>query len=218
MHSFTEENYLKTIFRLLDNGDKKVFTNSIAESLNTSAASVTDMLKKLAEKKLIYYEKYKGVSLTPSGRKAALNTVRKHRLWETFLVEKLKFSWDQVHEVAEQLEHIQSEKLIEQLDKFLNHPRFDPHGDPIPDKDGILSSSKNIPLNDVKVENSGIICNVNDSSPEFLRYISKLGLDIGKEISVLERNPFDHSIIIKIKGKKQLTHLSKEAATNILIR
>src|SRR5262245_133052 len=122
MHSFTEENYLKTIFKLLEKGDKKITTNAIAAMMSTAPASVTDMLKKLSEKHLINYEKYQGVSLTPSGKKIAVNIIRKHRLWELFLVDKLGFKWDEVHEVAEELEHINSDLLITQLDKFLNHP------------------------------------------------------------------------------------------------
>src|SRR5215204_5861291 len=146
MLSFTEENYLKTIYRLSDGGTESVATNSIAEAMNTKAASVTDMIKKLSGKNLISYEKYYGVKITKAGRSAALSVVRKHRLWETFLVEKLNFNWDEVHDVAEQLEHIQSPLLIEKLDEFLSHPIADPHGHAIPDKNGKIHVAQQIPL------------------------------------------------------------------------
>ena len=134
--TFSEENYLKTIYHLTTASDAEVSTNAIAEKMETKASSVTDMLKKLAEKGLINYKKYQGVSLTQDGKLAAKMSVRKHRLWEVFLVEKLGFSWDEVHDIAEQLEHIKSEKLINKLDDFLDNPTEDPHGDPIPDREG----------------------------------------------------------------------------------
>ena len=134
--TFSEENYLKTIYHLTTSLSTEISTNAIAEMMETKASSVTDMLKKLAEKDLVHYKKYQGVFLTPKGKLAAKMIVRKHRLWEVFLVEKLDFSWDEVHEVAEQLEHIQSKKLIDKLDQFLEYPSIDPHGDPIPNAKG----------------------------------------------------------------------------------
>src|SRR3984885_5178673 len=135
MNTFTEENYLKAIYHL-SHESGSVSTNQIAAALNTKAASVTDMLKKLADKALINYEKYQGVTLTSAGQKIALHIIRKHRLWEYFLVEKLNFKWDEVHEMAEEMEHISSVELIDRLDKFMDYPKHDPHGDPIPDSDG----------------------------------------------------------------------------------
>ena len=142
IHSFTEENYLKAIYHLSTGNNSVVSTNQIAEITNTKAASVTDMLKKLAEKKLINYIKYQGVTLTEAGKNAAVNIVRKHRLWEVFLVEKLGFKWDEVHDIAEELEHINSESLINRLDDFLGNPAADPHGDPIPDRSGTIHQKK----------------------------------------------------------------------------
>lgn len=217
VHSFTEENYLKTIYKLLERGEKRVFTNALADQLATSAASVTDMLKKLSEKKLIHYEKYQGVNLTPSGKKTALNIVRKHRLWESFLVNKLNFTWDQVHEVAEQLEHIQSDLLIEQLDKFLNHPKFDPHGDPIPDKSGNFHVPKSKPLSELSVDQKGTVSGVDDHSSAFLKHLAKNGIELGKEVKILDRTEYDHSVTIQLTGEKQQRHLSYDVARNILI-
>ena len=142
MHTLTEENYLKAIYRIFESTGETVSTNAIAENLQINAASVTDMFKKLGQQKLVVYEKSKGVKPTDKGKKIALHIIRKHRLWETFMVEKLKLSWDEVHEIAEQLEHVHSDLLIERLDQLLNYPKFDPHGDPIPDKNGKLPGIK----------------------------------------------------------------------------
>ena len=160
MLSFTEENYLKTIYRLSEGGLKAVLTNEIAESMSTKAASVTDMNKNLSNKNLISYEKYYGARNTRQGKSAALAIIRKHRLWETFLVEKLHFSWDEVHDVAEQLEHIQSPLLIEKLDEFLGYPTADPHGHPIPDKDGKIKELRLLPLSDFTIDKKGIVRSV----------------------------------------------------------
>src|SRR5688572_9062702 len=168
MLSFTEENYLKTIYRLSEDGSKAVLTNEIAESMSTKAASVTDMVKKLSVKNMIGYEKYYGVTITKQGKSEALLVIRKHRLWETFLVEKLNFSWDEVHDVAEQLEHIQSPLLIEKLDEFLGFPTADPHGHPIPDKNGKVQSVRQIPLSEASKKS--IVRSVRDGSPSFLQY------------------------------------------------
>jgi DtxR family transcriptional regulator, Mn-dependent transcriptional regulator len=206
MLSFTEENYLKTIYRLSDGGTKSVMTNSIADSMNTKAASVTDMIKKLSGKNLISYEKYYGVKITKPGRNAALMVVRKHRLWETFLVEKLNFSWDEVHDVAEQLEHIKSPLLIEKLDSFLGHPTVDPHGHPIPDKNGKLQELKCVTS----------VLSVKDGSPAFLQYLSKIGIYIGASIMILEKVEFDGSLEVVIDGKKK-AFISRDAATNLQV-
>jgi DtxR family transcriptional regulator, Mn-dependent transcriptional regulator len=216
MLSFTEENYLKTIYRLSDGGTKSVMTNSIADSMNTKAASVTDMIKKLSGKNLISYEKYYGVKITKPGRNAALMVVRKHRLWETFLVEKLNFSWDEVHDVAEQLEHIKSPLLIEKLDSFLGHPTVDPHGHPIPDKNGKLQELKCVTLSELQLKRKSSVLSVKDGSPAFLQYLSKIGIYIGASIMILEKVEFDGSLEVVIDGKKK-AFISRDAATNLQV-
>ncbi len=171
--TFSEENYLKTIYHLTTVSDSEVSTNAIAEKMETKASSVTDMLKKLAEKDLVNYKKYQGVSLTDNGKLEAKMIVRKHRLWEVFLVEKLDFSWDEVHDVAEQLEHIKSEKLINKLDDFLGNPTEDPHGDPIPDVHGRIIKIEKQLLSELSENRSGICVGVKDTSSEFLKYLDK---------------------------------------------
>src|ERR1700760_5386 len=163
MNTFTEENYLKAIYHLsLQSGS--VSTNQLAAALSTKAASVTDMLKKLADKELINYTKYQGVTLTSSGEKIAISIIRKHRLWEYFLVEKLNFKWDEVHDVAEELEHISSKELVDRLDSFMGYPKYDPHGDPIPDSKGQFKSHELKPVSALAVDSGGIISGVRDHS------------------------------------------------------
>lgn len=200
MTSFSEENYLKAIFHLERTYKGGVSTNALAGEMETKASSVSDMVKKLAEKKLVDYRKYQGVRLSPKGRKTAMEIIRKHRLWEVFLVEKLNFSWDEVHDVAEQLEHIRSEKLIRELDRFLDYPSRDPHGDPIPDAEGNFSVSDTILLCEVKEGETGICLGVKDTTAEFLQYLDKNKIALGKEIKVVEKEPFDKSMLIKIDG------------------
>ena len=173
MFTLSEENYLKTIYHLELDTDKGVSTNAIAKKLETKASSVTDMIKKLSEKEVVVYKKYKGVTLTVFGKKTAANIVRKHRLWEVFLVEKLNFSWDEVHDVAEQLEHIKSSKLVDQLDAFLGFPSHDPHGDPIPDKDGVFKTIEKSLLSTLEKNETGVCVGVDDSSSEFLKFLDK---------------------------------------------
>ncbi|MEO9570696.1 MAG: metal-dependent transcriptional regulator [Polaribacter sp.] len=216
MFTLSEENYLKTIYHLELELDKDVSTNSIANKLETKASSVSDMIKKLSEKELVIYKKYQGVKLTDFGKKIAANIVRKHRLWEVFLVEKLNFSWDEVHEVAEQLEHIKSPKLINQLDALLGFPTHDPHGDPIPDKEGNLNVLDKILLASLLKNESGICVGVDDSSSEFLQFLDKKGITLGKQITVLEKEKYDDSLAVKIENKK-LT-ISNKIANNIYIR
>jgi DtxR family Mn-dependent transcriptional regulator len=215
MNSFTEENYLKSIYILIEQESGAVATNAIAEKVNTKAASVTDMLKKLSEKKFINYQKYQGVTLTAKGEKVALNIVRKHRLWEMFLVEKLNFTWDEVHDVAEQLEHINSDKLIEEIDKFLNRPKVDPHGDPIPDAKGKLQIQKSCLLSGFKKNEVCIMTGVVDHSPTFLQYLDKSGITLGNEIKIKEIIEFDHSLQIIINKRKTI-FISNDIAKNIL--
>lgn len=215
--SYTEENYLKAIFSIGNAGNGGgVSTNELSEHLHNKAGSVTDMLKRLAEKKLINYQKYKGVVLTAKGEKLALGIVRKHRLWEVFLMEKLRFRWDEVHEIAEQLEHIRSDELINRLDEFLGRPRFDPHGDPIPDSNGQLSAVKALPLNQYREKGQFIFMGVCEHSKTFLQHLTSVGLRIGDAIRVEEINEFDNSYKVKInKGGSQF--FSNKVASNILV-
>lgn len=216
MLSLTEENYLKAIYRLSESGTKAVMTNAIAESMKTKAASVTDMVKKLSAKNLISYEKYYGVKILKAGRTEALMVIRKHRLWETFLVEKLEFNWDQVHEVAEQLEHIQSALLIEKLDAFLGHPLTDPHGHPIPDKTGKIIEVKQVVLSTCAMKKKLTVRAVKNGSPAFLQYLSKIGVYIGAGLSIVDRIEFDGSLEVLIDGKKKV-FISRDAAENLMV-
>lgn len=215
MNSFTEENYLKSIYHLSVTSDESVSTNSIAAALNTKAASVTDMLKKLADKQLINYTKYQGVSLTEAGKSVAINIVRKHRLWEYFLVEKLNFKWDEVHELAEELEHIASVELIDRLDKFLGHPKYDPHGDPIPDQAGRIKKDELVPISTLKANEIGIIMGVREHTPVFLQYLEKMNLTIGKQIRLIEVVAFDHSVLLNVDNNT--ISVSRDVAKNILV-
>ena len=217
VNSRAEENYLKAIFKLSEKKVDNVFTNDIAEMLRTKAASVTDMLQKLSEKKMIRYKKYQGVSLTVSGRKVALNIIRKHRLWELFLASKLGFKWDEVHEVAEQLEHIQSEKLVRHLDDFLGKPRFDPHGDPIPDEKGNLHSKKAFPLSEASTSQTVTICGVIDHQSSFLQHLDKCGLSLGMKLKIKSTTDYDKSMNISIISTRQPLHISYVVAKNILV-
>ena len=214
--TFSEENYLKTIYHLSVNSEVGVTTNSIAERMETKASSVTDMLKKLADKDLITYKKYQGVSLTDSGLLSAKMIVRKHRLWEVFLVDKLAFSWDEVHDVAEQLEHIKSEKLINRLDEFLEFPTEDPHGDPIPDAAGRIKAIEKQLLSELNEGQSGICVGVKDTSSEFLKYLDKNGIALGSRIDVIARESFDLSLRIKVDGKE--LPVSNKIAGNLFVR
>jgi DtxR family Mn-dependent transcriptional regulator len=216
MHSFTEENYLKAIYKLIEQEGDVVTTNAIAEKMSTKAASVTDMLKKLSDKKLINYQKYQGVTLTSKGEKVALTIIRKHRLWEMFLVEKLDFKWDEVHDVAEQLEHINSDKLIEEIDKFLNYPKVDPHGDPIPDAKGKLNIPKSHLLSKFKKNDVCIMTGVVDHSAAFLQYLDRSGIALGSEIKIKEIIEFDRSLQITI-NKGASIFISNDVAKNILV-
>lgn len=216
MLSLAEENYLKTIYHLSETHHEDISTNAIADTLNTKPASVTDMIRKLSNKGMLNYRKYRGVSISDEGKKAALNVVRKHRLWEVFLVEKLKFNWDEVHEVAEQLEHIRSPLLIKRLDEFLNYPKYDPHGDPIPDENGEFLIKPKIPLAELGVNEAGIIVAVNDSNSLFLQYLDKIGAYLGARIKVLDKIEFDDSLEIIIDNKRTV-FVSKEVSKNILI-
>lgn len=215
MVTLSEENYLKAIYHLGKQGKVAVSTNAIAEKIETKASSVTDMIKKLADKNLANYVKYQGVSLTNEGRLAAASVIRKHRLWEVFLVNNLNFTWDEVHEVAEQLEHIKSLKLVNELDAFLEYPTHDPHGDPIPDKDGNYSPIKSINILEIEEGKEGVLSFVKDSSDVFLKYLNKNDLALGDSIKVLDFEPFDKSLSIETKSRKLI--ISREVAQNLYL-
>ncbi len=217
MYSFTEENYIKAIFKLQEKSNNAVNTNSIAELMETKPASVTDMVKKLSEKKLLIYEKYKGVELTESGRIMAIEMVRKHRLWETFLHNKLNFSWDEVHDIAEQLEHIKSSKLIDSLDEYLGFPQHDPHGDPIPAKNGSIKRIELFKISEFSIGDFGIISGVVNHTSLFLQHLEKNQLVLGNEIEVVSRSEFDLSLRVKIEGKAPIM-VSNEVARNVLLK
>ncbi|MEP7164167.1 MAG: metal-dependent transcriptional regulator [Ferruginibacter sp.] len=217
MLSYTEENYLKGLLQLTQERGNKTDagTNELAAHLKVKPATANDMLKKLKEKKLIEYEKYGKSSLTKEGRKKAIEVVRKHRLWETFLFEKLAFSWDEVHEVAEQLEHIQSPKLVDKLDEFLNFPAFDPHGDAIPNKKGEMKQLSKRTLDE---EEAGQLCTmigVKDNSAAFLKYVDQVGLGIKKKIKIIAKQPYDELIEIEVEGRR--SSVSPKFASNIVI-
>jgi DtxR family Mn-dependent transcriptional regulator len=212
--SESEENYLKTIFHL-QVGNDAVTTNDLAEKLQTRPASVTEMMKKLNSKKLLNYKPYYGFSLSTEGKKIALNVIRRHRLWEYFLAEKLKFSWDEVHEVAEELEHVSSKKLIDKLDKFLGCPQFDPHGDPIPDSNGKMRSYNEEPLASLPAGQAAEVCRVANQSPEMLELLQHKNIAIGTRLEVKKHFGFDRSIELKIKAAT--INISEQLAKNIFV-
>ena len=216
MQTLSEENYLKIIHSLDKHGNRKITPTAIAEALGNNPASVIDMLKKLGDKKLVSYKKAQGANLTQKGRAIALSIIRKHRLWEVFLLEKLEYSWDQIHDIAEQLEHIQHSELADRLDKFLDFPKYDPHGDPIPSANGEMVSMNRIMLEEAVLGKTYKVVGVKDSSFEFLQYLKKLNIGIGTKIIVVEKISFDNSIFIKI-GKDIQTTVSKVFSQNLLL-
>jgi len=215
--TFTEENYIKAIFKLEDkNGKKAITTNDIALALDMKPASVTDMIQRLSDKKIISYKKYYGVLLTKKGKEIALDVVRKHRLWEVFLVQKLHFKWDEVHDIAEQLEHINSKELINKLDDFLGNPKFDPHGDSIPSREGKMSHLNSVALNTLTKKQTIIFSGVLNHEPKFLQYLTTLHLTLGSRIEIESFNEYDHSYKVKINKKNQ-EFLSEQVASSILV-
>ena len=211
----SEENYIKSIYHLQQETGL-VNTNSLAAEMQTRAASVTDMLKKLKTKKLLQYEKYKGFKLNEAGKKAALDVVRKHRLWEFFLVEKLKFDWDKVHSIAEDLEHISSEELIHRLDNFLGNPSFDPHGDPIPDKHGKIPVINQQSLSDIPLKKTVTVSSVSNQSPQILEMLKHYNIALGTSITVLKHFEFDGSLEIKVL-KQSACIISEQVAKNVFV-
>lgn len=216
MFTYSEENYLKTIYHLEIKYPRGVSTNSLAEKMKSKPSSVTEMVKKLSEKEMVNYRPYQGVRLSEKGRESAIAVIRKHRLWEYFLVEKLNFSWDEVHDVAEQLEHIKSDKLIIELDKFLGFPKKDPHGDPIPDASGRIAKRDHVLLFEISAGEKCLCIGVKDSSPAFLRYLDKNSISLGSEITVLEKEEFDRSL--KIKVGKEFIVISEAIAQNLYVQ
>ncbi len=214
--STSEENYIKAIFHLQKHEDR-VSTNQLSEELKTKAASVTDMLKKLKRKKLLQYEPYQGVRLNAEGKRVALSIIRKHRLWEFFLVDKLKFGWDEVHEVAEELEHVSSNKLIELLDGFLNYPKFDPHGDPIPDSHGKMQVQQQLNLIDVPLNQPVEICAVSSRSAALLELLSHKKILIGTRLEVKQKFSFDNSVEIRLKNRLPFT-ISQQLAQALFVK
>jgi DtxR family Mn-dependent transcriptional regulator len=215
--SFTEENYLKVIHRLSEATSEDISTNAVAELMQTKAASVTDMLRKLADKGWVNYQKYQGVRLSATGEKIALSIVRKHRLWEVFLVDKMGFNWDEVHEIAEQLEHIESDDLVNKLDAYLGFPKTDPHGDPIPNKEGILPELAYLHLSDIKAGKNCKLMGVAQDSAVFLQLLTKLNLNLGAALAIIEVNEFDRSVFVSINDAAPI-FISHEVAKNILVK
>ncbi len=216
MNSLTEENYLKGIFRISQKKDIKITPTAIADELNVNAASVVDMIKKLTEKKLITYDKVKGAKLTDKGSNSALTIIRNHRLWEVFLIEKLGYSWDVVHDIAEQLEHIKHSELADRLDKFLGNPDYDPHGDPIPKSNGEMPNAVTTLLSEIEVGKTCRVAAVKDTSSMFLQYLLQLPVSIGTKIKVLDKIAFDGSMSIQI-GKDIRTMVSRKFAESLLV-
>lgn len=215
--SSTEENYLKAIFKIAEREQRSVSTTAVANRLDTTPASVTDMMKRLSDKGLVNYVPYKGVTLSPQGNKTATTLIRKHRLWEVFLVKKLKFNWDEVHEIAEQLEHINSEELIARLDNFLDYPKFDPHGDPIPNAQGKFTIRTQIPLSDLGIGQSGVLIGVKDNSDDFLQYLNSLSIGLSSRFEVQERIAYDQSLRVMLdNGNSHI--LGSTVCQNLLIK
>ncbi len=208
------ENYLKNIYKI-QSVEGKVSTSSLSEKLQISPASVSEMVKKLADEGSLTHTPYKGVELTESGKRAALKIVRKHRLWEMFLVEVLHFGWDEIDEEAEKLEHIMSGKMEDKIDEVLGFPSVDPHGDPIPTKSGTVKTIRSFALTDVEEGSTVRVVRVNDANAELLQYASSIGLSLNKKIALKQRMKFDNSLIIKI-GSKEMT-ISATLAENIFV-
>lgn len=215
--SLTEENYLKAIYHLSDGGQLDVSTTALSEQMKTKPATVSDMIKKLASKKVINYEKYRGVNISEAGKTLALHVIRKHRLWEVFLVDKLDFNWDEVHEIAEQMEHIKSPLLVERLDAFLGHPSVDPHGDPIPDKHGNFKVGPTIKLSEMDLNEQGYFVHVIDDSPQLLQHLDKVGIQLGDKITVLDKVGFDGSIKIQTDLQKEI-YFSEQIGSLLSVR
>jgi DtxR family Mn-dependent transcriptional regulator len=216
MLSTAEENYLKAIFKIAERDSRSVSTNALAAAMQTTAASVTDMLKRLSDKQLVMYEKYRGVQLTDAGQRHATALIRSHRLWEVFLLDRLGFAWHEVHELAEQLEHVQGVELVNRLDRFLGYPRFDPHGDPIPDAEGHWTHRQQVPLAQIGIQQQAVITGVADHSATFLQYLQSLDLTLGASLTLLERFEYDQSVRVRVAGGQELI-LSDKVVRHLLV-
>ena len=214
-YSSSEENYLKAIFHL-QTQEGTVTTNALAEYLQTKPASVTDMMKKLDAKKLLNYKPYYGFSLSAEGKKIALHIIRRHRLWEYFLAEKLNFAWNEVHELAEELEHVSSKRLTDRLEEYLGFPQFDPHGDPIPDSKGKIRNIDKIPLDQLPLQQPATDCQVTNQSDEMLELLHHRHISIGTVIEVRKRFSFDQSLEIKVKN--HLFTISQQLAKYLFVK
>lgn len=214
--SQTEENYLKAVYKIAESDQGSVSTNAIAKMMNTSAASVTDMIKRLSEKEYVYYKKYYGVELSNLGKTTATLLIRKHRLWETFLVSKLNFSWEEVHDIAEQLEHIHSDKLIEKLDDYLGHPKFDPHGDPIPNPEGKFTLRSQTTLAEMKIGEQGHVIGVKIHDTPFLQHLNQLGIQLNTPLMVVDKKDYDQSTTVLLNNNQ--VQLSEKVANQILLK
>lgn len=215
-HTLTEENYLKAIYKLSLDEKQKITPTAIASSIEVNAASVIDMLKKLTDKNLITYEKKIGANLTAQGSRAAANVLRKHRLWEVFLFEKLKYSWDEIHEMAEQLEHVQDDNLADRLDEFLGFPQFDPHGDPIPKANGSIQQIPKTVLADKLIGDTCEVVAIKDTSSAFLQYLDALSIDIGSRITIDDIVAFDNTFVIRINETTR--NVSEKFANSIVVK
>ena len=213
----TEEDYLKAVFKINEHTPEQVSTNAIANIVETSAASVTDMIKKLAVKGLLHYEPYKGVRLSSQGAKIATELVRKHRLWETFLVTKLGFSWEDVHDIAEQLEHVQSDMLVDKLNAYLGFPKYDPHGDPIPNAEGRFTLREQSLLSRSEVGSKVILVGVKKHQKDFLKHLNKLKISLGCEIHIQSKEEYDSLLSVSIDKNYPIT-LSNQITSNLFVR
>ena len=212
-----EENYLKAIFKIAEKENKAASTTKLAEVLGTSPASITDMIKKMSEKKLVNYTKYYGVTLTSDGSRLATSLIRRHRLWELFLVEKLRFPWHKVHEIAEELEHIKSDELVSRLDAYLNYPKFDPHGDPIPNAEGKFTIRSQTPLSEMRKGQKVTLIGLKESDDDFLHFLYSQGIKIGSKITLLEKSDYDNTAKILLDGREEIL-LGGHATQNMLVR
>ncbi len=215
MKNISKEDYLSIIYKNL-NASGEIKPNIIADKLSVSNAAVTDMLKKLSKDGYVSHEKYKSIKLTEEGENYARNMVRRHRIWEVFLHQIVGMPWDRVHDEAHNLEHSSSDELINKMEEMLDFPEFDPHGDPIPGKDGTLpKQKKSVPLSKLKKDETGVVVRVNDFDSEFLNYISKIGVELKKEIMIKDLLDFDHSMLVSVDGKE--TNISNTIAANIFV-
>jgi DtxR family transcriptional regulator, Mn-dependent transcriptional regulator len=211
----SEENYLKALYKLSSKQVKKVNNIALAKALDLNPATVLEMVRKLANRNDIELNADKSIALTEKGKKKALLTIRKHRLWEVFLVEKLNYQWNEVHDLAEQLEHVESDDLINRLEAFLEYPSFDPHGDPIPDKKGKIKYSAAIPLSEGQKGKTYEIIRLGDTDDQFLKLLSKLQIQLKTKVKLLEQNSYDNSLLVSIQKKEFI--LSEKIAINLLV-